>query len=192
VISDTKDLARALWGVALTWGVIAVVLGVLMVIHPGNFAQVGAALFGIYLAVSGVAQVVSAFALGGSAGNRVLWFISGALSIVLAVLVFRYFDQGYGVWLLGIWIGIGFVFQGISEVALAAGDRDLPGRGWQILSGLLGVLAGLVMLAWPGLSMVALAQVAGIFLIVFGVLQVIRAFQLRGGARSLAESLSGE
>lgn len=173
-----------LWQAAVAWGLFAVALGVLMLVWPGITAVVAAVLFGLYLLISGVAQVVSAFGLDVNAGSRILLFISGALSVILAMLAFRHFGQGYGVWLLGIWIGIAFVFQGVSEVVLAVGDRQLPGRGWQLVFGLIAVLAGLIMLVWPVTSVVSLAQVCGAFLIVIGVLQVIKAFQLRRKVRS--------
>ena len=176
-----RESVQALWRASIAWGVLAAILGVLMLLWPGITVLAAAVLFGAYLLVSGVAQVVSAFGLEVTASTRILLFVSGALSIVLAMLAFRYFGQGYGVWLLGIWIGVGFVFQGISEIALGAGHRDLPGRGWQVLSGAIAVLAGLVMLAWPIVSTVTLAQVCGVFLVVIGVLQVVKAVQLRRG-----------
>jgi len=43
-----------------------------------------------------------------SAGGRILLFISGTASLVLAVLTFRHFGQAYAVLLLAIWIGVGF------------------------------------------------------------------------------------
>lgn len=186
-----RESARMLWRASVAWGALAMALGALMLLWPGITVLVSAVLFGIYLLVSGVAQVASAFGLEVTAGGRILLFISGALSVVLAVLAFRYFDQGYGVWLLGIWIGIGFVFQGVSEIALAAGDRRLPARGWQFLSGALAVLAGLVMLSWPIESTVSLAQVSGAFLFAIGLLQVVKAFQLRRGIRTTASELAG-
>jgi uncharacterized membrane protein HdeD (DUF308 family) len=43
----------------------------------GHFALVAAILFGVYLLITGIAQVIFAFALDGSAGSRILLFISG-------------------------------------------------------------------------------------------------------------------
>ena len=43
-----------------------------------------------------------------------LLFISGAAALILAVLAFRHFGEGYAVLLLAIWIGIGFIFRGVA------------------------------------------------------------------------------
>ena len=76
-------------------------------------------------------------------------FISGALSLVLAILSFRHFGDGYAVLLLSLWIGIGFVFQGVTGVAVGIGESELPGRGWYVVAGIISVIAGLVVLVWP-------------------------------------------
>ena len=94
--------------------------------HPG---------FGAYLLVSGIAQVVFAFSLQISAGGRILLFVSGAASLILAVLAFRHFGEGYAVLLLAIWIAIGFIFRGVATTVSATRDPTLPGRGWNIFDG---------------------------------------------------------
>ncbi len=45
--------------------------------------------------------------------------------------------------------------------------------------GLLSVLAGLIVLAFPGLTLVGLAVILGIWLVIFGVMEVVAAFRLR-------------
>src|SRR6476659_10509675 len=66
-----------------------------------------------------------------------------------AIMSFRHFGDGYAVLLLSLWIGIGFIFQGVSAIAAAIGDSNLPGRGWSVVLGVISVIAGLVVLAWP-------------------------------------------
>ena len=80
-----------LWKSTLVSGLLAVILGVLMLVWPGKTLLVAGILFGAYLLVSGIAQVFFAFTLHVSAGGRILLFISGAASLILAVLAFRHF-----------------------------------------------------------------------------------------------------
>ena len=135
-----------LWKSTLLSGIMALTLGILVYVLPGHSLVVAAALFGIYLLVTGAAQVFFAFSLHVTAGGRVLLFISGAASLVLAVLCFRHFGEGYAILLLAIWIGIGFIFRGVATSISAISDPHLPGRGWQIFLGLVSLLAGIVML----------------------------------------------
>jgi uncharacterized membrane protein HdeD (DUF308 family) len=71
----------------------------------------------------------AAFTVQMSLGSRVLFFISGALSVVLGYLAFRDFNDGAEVWLLAIWLGVGFIFQGVAATVLAIDVRALPSRG---------------------------------------------------------------
>jgi len=178
-----------LWKIVLAWGVLNLVLGIAVLAWPGMSILAAAVLFGITLVTSGIAQVVAAFALDVPAGSRVLLFMSGALSLVLGVLAFRHFGQGYAVLLLAIWIGVGFVFQGVSEATIAISDRLLPARGWHTFLGILTVIAGMVVLAWPVDSIVVLAIVAGAWLVVIGIFQIIWAFQARKDARTVEDSV---
>ena len=175
--ATTPRLMRAIWQTAVAWGVFAVALGLLLLFWPDISVLAAAVLFGVYLLVSGVAQVVAAFAADQAAGTRVLLFLTGALSVVLGVLAFRNF--GDAVVLLAIWIGVGFIFQGVSEAALGIGHSDLPGRGWQIVVGVVTVLAGMVLLVSPLESIVTLTVVTGGCLIVVGVVQIVKALKLR-------------
>ena len=160
-------------------GAVTAILGVLVLMWPGKSLMVAAALFGAYLLVSGIAQVVFAFALHVSAGGRFLLFISGAASVILAVLAFRHFGEGYALLLLAIWVGIGFVFRGVATTAAAVSYRGYPGRGWAIFAGLITVLGGLIVLAWPFDSIAVLALVVGIWLVVIGLLDIVGAVMMR-------------
>lgn len=193
-MSDTphpvSDLMRRIWISAILFGLLAVILGVVILVWPGPSIVVAAVLFGVYLVVSGVALVVLAFSLPVSAGSRLLSFISGALSVILGILAFRHFGQGYAILLLAIWIGIGFIFRGVTAVASAVSDRQFPGRGWAIFFGVVSIIAGVVVLAYPFDSIVTLALVVGIWLIILGVVEIISGFGMRSGAKKV-EKITG-
>ena len=181
---ETPPAISNVWKTVLAWGALTLILGVAVLVWPGISISVAAILFGVYLLIAGIAQVIFAFALDVSGGERVLLFISGGLSLVLGVLAFRYLDQGYAIWLLAIWIGIGFIFQGVAETALAISYEGLPGRGWHIVLGIISVIAGMVVLAWPFDSIVVLAIVTGAWLVVIGISQIIWAFQARSAVNT--------
>lgn len=185
-----SELARHVWMSAVLFGLLTVILGVVVLVWPGPSILVAAALFGVYLVVSGIAMVVIAFRLHVSAGSRVLNFISGVLSVILGILAFRHFGQGYAILLLAIWIAIGFIFRGVTAVAFAIGDEGVPGRGWTIFFGIVSMIAGVVVLAYPIDSIVTLALVVGIWLVVLGVLEVISGFGMRSDVKKV-EKVAG-
>ena len=186
-----SDVIHRIWTSAIVFGALAVILGVVILVWPGPSIVVAAALFGVYLVMSGVAMVILAFALPAASGaSRFLYFISGAVSVILGILAFRHFGEGYAILLLAIWIAVGFIFRGVSAVALAISYPRFPGRGWSIFFGIISMLAGVVVLAYPFDSIVTLALVVGIWLIILGVMEVISAFGMRSDAKKV-ENITG-
>ena len=191
---ETPSVIRNLWKSVLALGVLTLVLGVAVLIWPGDSIVVASAVFIVYLLVSGIAQAIAAFAVEMSTATRVLYFISGALSVVLGYFAFRDFNNGAAVWMMAIWIGVGFIFQGVTATALAIDVPALPARGWYIFVGILTVIAGVVTLVWPISSIAVLAIVAGAWLVVIGTTEIVGALSARRtvnkGERRIEESLA--
>jgi uncharacterized membrane protein HdeD (DUF308 family) len=177
-------VGQRLWKYKLMAGVLTIVLGAIVLAWPGPSILVASTLFGVYLLVSGLAELFFAVTLPRSTGTRVMLFISGALSVVLAILSFRHFGDAYAVLLLSLWIGIGFIFQGVSGVVAGIGEKDLPGRGWYVFAGVVSVIAGLVMLTWPFGSIAVLTLAVGIWLVIIGITQIVQALQTRKHAKT--------
>jgi uncharacterized membrane protein HdeD (DUF308 family) len=179
-----------LWKSTLLSGILSLTLGILVYVLPEHSIVIAAALFGIYLLVTGAAQVFFAFSLHVTAGGRVLSFISGAASLVLAVLCFRHFGQGYAILLLAIWIGVGFIFRGVATSISAISDPTLPGRGWQIFLGVISLLAGIVMIGSPFESLAILTLVVGIWLVVIGSFEIASSFAIRSASKRVDKALT--
>ncbi len=187
-------LGQQLWKAKLVSGVLTIVLGAVVLVWPGPSILVASTMFGVYLLMSGFAELFLAFTLPRSAATRVLLFLTGAMSLVLAILSFRHFGDAYAVLLLSLWIGTGFIFLGVSENAVALSERELPGRGWYVVLGIMSVIAGAIVLVWPFDSIVVLTIVSGVSLVVLGLIQIVQGFQIRRDAktaRETFESLSG-
>jgi uncharacterized membrane protein HdeD (DUF308 family) len=183
--APVPSLLPHLWKSTLVSGILSLIVGVLVLAWPGISVLAAAIAFGVYLLIIGTAQVIFAFALQVSAGSRILLFISGAASLILAVLAFRHFGQGYAVLLLAIWIGIGFIFRGVATTTSAISDPTLPGRGWSIFVGVISLLAGIVVLAYPFPSIVTLAIVVGAWFAVIGVFEIVSSFGIRKASKEL-------
>ncbi|MFJ8660440.1 HdeD family acid-resistance protein [Streptomyces sp. NPDC093795] len=176
-------LAGAAWQALLVAGIAALVLGVLVLVWPGASLFVAGVLFGLFLLFSGVMQLVAAFGTHASTAPRVMAFISGALSILLGLLCFRGAMQS--ILLLALWIGIGWLFRGITQIMAAASDPAMPARGWQVFLGAVNALAGVVLIVSPLESAAVLALLGGIWLVAVGAVEIVTAFQVRSRAEHL-------
>lgn len=170
------------WGLVLTLGIVSVVIGIIALVWPAKTIVVLAFLLAIWLIVTGIFSIVRGFAHGLSGGMRALIIITGVLSIILGLLALRGVFQA--VEILAIFVAIAFLFQGFGALFTSAEQKQ--GRGWNIFAGIVMLIGGIVILVWPGISLVTLAWVAGIWLIVGGIFEIVAAFRLRSLAKAAA------
>ncbi|MDP4014993.1 MAG: HdeD family acid-resistance protein [Candidatus Nanopelagicales bacterium] len=188
--SDAEDLLERVgkhWWLFLAFGLVSLGVGVAVVVWPAVSVEVVAILLGAWLLVSGVFSLVASLAATGEVPSaRVLAGVVGALSILLGVLCFRGIFQAIEI--LALFVGLGWLMRGIFELISSLQDREQAGRGLTILLAVLSIVAGIVVLVWPGMSLLALAWISGIWLVVLGVFQIVNAFRIKSLDRSGAPS----
>jgi uncharacterized membrane protein HdeD (DUF308 family) len=166
------------WGWVLFFGIVTVLAGLFALVWPGRTLQVIAVLFGIQLVVAGIFRFVTALAVDeASGGTRVLLALLGVLSFIVGLYALR--NVLVTIAALALLLGIFWIVNGAVETFTALSDRGMQGRGWAIFMGLLSIVAGVVVLVYPGISLTTLAIVLGFWLIVFGVMEIVAAFRLR-------------
>jgi uncharacterized membrane protein HdeD (DUF308 family) len=170
-------VGRAWWWPAF-FGVVSIVAGLLSLAWPGPTLVVLAVLFGIELIVWGIYRLVGALTFGDAGGGaRTLWAILGVLSLLLGFYSLRHIV--ITLLSLGLLLGIFWLVDGIGLIVSAVEHRGMPGRGLSLLSGVLGAIAGLVLLVWPAISILTLSVLVGIWLLILGFTQLSIAMQLR-------------
>lgn len=178
---DPGDVLEAVgrsWGWVLLLGVLTLLFGLALLVWPGKTLVVIATLLGVYLLVSGIFQIVAGFATTGlDGGMRALAIVAGIVSVLLGLFAFR--SITHSVVLLVLLIGFGWLFRGLVRMISAIADKTTFARGWQIAEGLLGALAGVVILVWPAPSLQVLAWVSGLVLVLLGLIEVFAAFKIR-------------
>jgi uncharacterized membrane protein HdeD (DUF308 family) len=174
------EMFRHWWSrLALVGGVVSLIMGIIILVWPKETLVVVAVLLGIWLLIAGVANLVQAvFAPESrSGGLRVLKAIMGILYLVAGVFCVRHAFTT--VTFLAVLLGVAWLVAGVMEVFSAFGEGV---SGWYRLSafalGLLSILAALVVLIWPTPSLVTLTWLAGLWLLVLGIAQIIMAIRL--------------
>ena len=104
------------------------------------------------------------------------WFLAAGI----AWIVFAFFVLSFNyrtVWAIAVFFGIGFIFGGIMELAVAA---VAPGWKWlYILLGIVSIGAGLIALIWPGQTFLVLSAIVGWLLLFYGIIDIVFAFSTR-------------
>jgi uncharacterized membrane protein HdeD (DUF308 family) len=169
-----KDLADH-WGLVVVMGIASIVLGALAILFPGATLLTVGIWFAAWLFVSGIFSLIASFSSDGDTGSRVLTAVLGVLSVIVGFALLRTPFQSIEVFIFV--LGVFWLVQGIMTLVAAFSHRT--GRGWRILSGVLGIVAGAIILIYPISSAVTLALVGGVWLVILGAIQVATGLQLR-------------
>ena len=181
---DPADLVARVgrhWGWVLGFGIVTFVLGILALAWPGRTLIVVAIVFGAQLVIMGIFRFVSAFASSDlTGGTRVLLALLGVLSLIIGLYAVRHILVT--LLALALLLGIFWVVNGAVELFSALSHRGMQGRGWTAFMGILSVVSGVIVLAYPGISLRVLAVVLSIWLLVYGVMLILLAAQIRSPA----------
>ena len=166
-------------GALVAIGILSVVLGVLVLVWPKATLLVVAILFGLQLIVAGAVRIAVTRELPSRARfaqaaldhpRRALDHRGRHLPLPAQRLAPRHRDL----------IAIGWIAEGIAALAQGFGsDRTTGARAFLIITGVLSILAGIIVAVWPGATLVVLTRLAGIMLIVIGIAGTVTAFVAR-------------
>lgn len=168
----TTAITRDSWWALVSRGTVAVLFGIVAVFWPGLTLPVLVYLFSAYLLVSGVLGLVT----GAKTAEKSTWWV---LHVLLGVV-----ELGFGIYLvrhpsvtLGTFLlltGFVLVVRGLFEVVATFLERDMTGvlRSVNSVSGLVSLVAGIVLVLYPRGSGVSFVWLLGLYAIVLGALVV--------------------
>jgi uncharacterized membrane protein HdeD (DUF308 family) len=170
------DAPGRYWWVPLVGGVLSLVVGVLALAYPGPTLLAVGIIFGAYLAAWGTMLVVHSV---GTAAEptfaRILGVIVGLLGLLTGlVLLVR---PGESVVTAALVLGFWWVLLGVMQ--LARGIAMSEGRTWNLVMGVIGFVAGIIILAQPEIGLDTLVWIVGIGLILQGVVEIVLGLGIR-------------
>ncbi|MPY53119.1 HdeD family acid-resistance protein [Streptomyces acidicola] len=178
-LGDPADVLAGL-GRSWTWilgsAVAMLVPGILVLVWPGATLHVLAVVIGLYLLVIGVFRFVAAFAREG-AGERLPALLLALLFVLAGVLCLRNPLQTIAA--LSVIVGVVWLVSGVLTLYTAIATKDLPHRGIVLGVAILGIVAGIVVLALPLESARALTRLLGVWLVLLGIAEAAVAFAWR-------------
>jgi uncharacterized membrane protein HdeD (DUF308 family) len=180
VVSVLELLARN-WAWVLVRGVLTIVFGAVAVFWPEITLLALIILFGAYAIVDGVTAI--AMGTRRSYGRGFLIFL-GVLGVIAGLIAL--FWPGLSALALLYVIAFWAIVTGLGSIVSGLGvSRDAGGRWLFIISGLAGVVLGLLLLVNPEEGAVALVVTIGFIAIIWGFFTVFTAVRLRRLAKEL-------
>ena len=163
-------------GLRIAFGILSLVLGIVALVWPDITLVVIAFLFGLQLLAAGILRIISAIALPITPGWRRV--LVGVLGVLIALAgVFCFFRPGASLAILLWVIAFGWLLEGIAELIWAfTGGHQGSKRLGLVLYAIVSIIAAIVILVFPGESLIVLAMTGGVILIILGVVALVGAW----------------
>ena len=136
--------------------------------------------FGIYLIVSGLGDIIGAVQAGSASTTaRIFFGLLGVLALAAGIILLARPAASLltAAWVLGLWFGIS------GAVQLAQGFASDEGRAWNIIFGLIGLAAGVIILVQPSVGIKTLIWIVSISFILRGMVTIAVGLVVRKAAQ---------
>ena len=169
-------LMRNWWALALR-GAAAIVFGVFALLWPGVTLWVLVLFFAAYMLVDGIFAIIAGLR---AAEHHERWWLlvaEGVLDLAAGLVAFAWPSIAIlaFIYLTAFWA----ILSGLALLAAALRLHRSHGEGLLVAAGLLSLLWGIIVIAWPIAGEVAMAWWIGAYALVFGALMLTFALRLR-------------
>jgi uncharacterized membrane protein HdeD (DUF308 family) len=172
---------RAALGIA---GLVSLVIGVLILFQPKGVGMVIAGFLAAYVLIAGLAYLgIGIFSSQLGMWPRIGHLVLGVLFLVAAIVTFANLGAAVAALalLIGIMIGITWIVEGIVAITLLP---DSASKVWTVIYAVISILGGIALITSPLWGTALLFWLLGIWLVVMGIVQIIRAFRFGAAAQA--------
>lgn len=190
-------LARS-WGWPLVYGILCALVGLAVLVWPRETLRIVAILFAVQLISASVFRFVVTFVRTGESMVQKLQMAALASFAFVAGIVLLE-NLGLSLRLMTIVLGVYWAIHGAIELVEAVSHSGRTDRVWVVASGTMGVVVGLILIlaaAFPSSfltlpdPLLLVTRTLGVWLVVFGVIQVVRALRARSPHPASGETSS--
>lgn len=162
------------WFVGL--GFVSLIIGVLCLIDTVFVTLAMVIILGILLIVAGLAQIIHACYVKG--WNSFLWSaLYGIIYLIGGILLMR--EPVSGSVIITVFLGICFCFGGIMRMVIGFNHKGMRGWGLLIFSGILALILGFILFAYPISGLWFIGFMVGFDLIFIGAAWIQLGFTLK-------------
>jgi len=178
-----QDWLELSWKMLVLRGAIGAAFGLMLLVWPGKSLVVLAILWGIWALLDGLGTGLHVFAKGIPPGARFLAALLGLVSVIAAIVAITTptFAVTAITWVLGLWL----IARGIAELLAAFSITEAKGKFLLVISGGIDIAIGVLFMANPGRSALAMAFLLGLLALIWGLVLVAAGLALRSQVKTL-------
>ena len=164
-------------------GILAVIVGIIALAWPSVTVLALVILFAVYAFMASGLEAAQAFS-SRTAGPVFGHLLLGLIDLAAGVIALAW--PGPTALVLVLVVGIWAFIAGLVEISAAFGSVEAAGtRALFILGGLISVAFGVVLFARPGIGVVTLALLFGLFSLIYGIRTLVQGIELRRTGETL-------
>ena len=171
-------IAKHWWSVLIR-GLVGMAVGIALLVWTVPTLKILFWLIAIFAVIDGLVLLIGAVVAKEAGGaGRALIALAGLVSIGIGVALVAWpkITVGAVIILIGAW----WLVTGALQLIDGLMNRQMGSRTWAIVSGLISVIAGLILLFNPEIGFGALVFVVAIFALIIGAMNVVVSFTLKG------------
>lgn len=184
--ADTRASLSILRLASILGGLVALAAGIAVLFWPSETVKVVAVVAGIAFAIMGLGQILGAFAGRAPGSYWGLVLVHGLIDLAFGLILI--FWTGPTVRVIVLLVGLSLLI-GAAILVFAATQvpKESGLRSSFYLRAAVRVILGIILLAWPSATLHVIAILAGIYLLVIGLLLLFGGFQFGKAERQLAK-----
>ena len=179
VTSDIKSLyTHAKWGLLIR-GLLGIALGIFIIMRPAESIAALALVIAIWALGDGIVSIVHAFDLRGVVDHWWAMLLSGIISVGFGIAALYYYPV-LSLTFAVFWTSLWLIMGGLIGIYVAVQERSMGvSWGWTLAFSIVAILAGVVAVLRPGITLASLISVIATFGILGGVALIIGAGKMQ-------------
>jgi uncharacterized membrane protein HdeD (DUF308 family) len=165
---------QAKWSLIVR-GILAIIFGILVWVWPGITLLVLIILFGIFALASGIFALAAAYQAYKKHHGWWLLVLSGVLGIIAGIIAFVWPAETALIllYIIAVWA----IVTGVAEIIAAFNAERTSGDEWLlVIGGVLSIIFGIILFIFPGVGVLALVWLIGLYAILYGIFLLVSAF----------------
>lgn len=169
---------RTKWGIAAR-GLFGILVGILILSRPIASVAALALIIALWAIIEGVVQIVHGFELRAIVQHWWVLLLTGVVSLLFGIAAIYYYP-GLSLAFAVIWVTWWLLTAGALGVYAAVMERKIGiSWGWTMAWGVLAIVAGVLALMYPGVTLAWLLSLLAAFGIVGGIFRLVIAFRMQ-------------
>jgi uncharacterized membrane protein HdeD (DUF308 family) len=185
MLQKIKKIASNLWWLLVVSSIASIIFGTVALLMPGLTIALLVEMFAGLILIIGIVQIIHGFAFVGM--DKSVW-ITLSLGILLSAmgtyLILHPVISIVAFVVVATWI---LLVDGIMKIII--GMLSLNHKASWIFSGILGIIAGIVIFIYPGAGTLAFVWVLGAYALINGIIMLSRAIAVRIAYREITNGM---